>query len=388
MRIYLDHNATTPLCDEVAEAMARAQRDVHGNPSSAHAEGARARAELERARERVAALVAVRPSEVVFTSGATEANNLALQGVARAGGARGGHLVASAIEHPSVEEPLHALAEEGWQVTRVPVGREGRIDPDAFVGALRADTRLATLIWAHNETGVIQPVEEIAARCRERGVPLHVDATQAIGKIPVRLDRVDVDLLSASAHKFNGPKGCGFLVVRGERALWPWLRGGGQERGRRGGTPNVPGLVGLGVAAERASSGIAERAEALGELRDRLWSGIEAKVPAVRRNGAAAHGLPNTLNVEFRGAPADVLLEALDGEGIAVSAGAACASGALHPSQALVAMGRSPEQAAASLRMSLGLGNDAAQIERVLALLPDLVERVRRSTRAEGAVPP
>jgi cysteine desulfurase len=385
MRIYLDHNATTPLCDEVAEAMARAQRELHGNPSSAHAEGGRARAELERARERVAALVGARPAEVVFTSGATEANNLALQGLARAGGARGGHLVASAIEHPSVEEPLRALADEGWSVTWVAVDRDGRVDPDAFAAALRADTRLATLIWAHNETGVVQPVEAVAERCRERGVPLHVDATQAVGKLPVRVDRVDVDLLSASAHKFNGPKGCGFLVVRGERALWPWLRGGGQERGRRGGTPNVPGAVGLGAAAERAGSGLEARAEALRELRERLWSGIEAKVPAVRRTGPPDRTLPNTLHVEFRGAPADVLLEALDGEGVAVSAGAACASGALHPSQSLVAMGRSPEEAASSLRLSLGLGNDAAQVDRVLALLPDLVERVRRARRDGGA---
>jgi cysteine desulfurase len=385
MRIYLDHNATTPLCDEVAEAMARAQREVHGNPSSAHAEGARARAELERARERVATLVGARPAEVVFTSGATEANNLALQGLARAGGACGGHLVASAIEHPSVEEPLRALAGEGWSVTWVAVDRDGRVDPDAFAAALRDDTRLATLIWAHNETGVIQPVEAVAERCRARGVPFHVDATQAVGKLPVRVDRVGVDLLSASAHKFNGPKGCGFLVVRGERALWPWLRGGGQERGRRGGTPNVPGAVGLGAAAERAGSGLEARAEVLRELRERLWSGIEAKVPGVRRTGPPDQTLPNTLHVEFRGTPADVLLEALDGEGVAVSAGAACASGALHPSQALVAMGRSPEEAASSLRLSLGLGNDAAQVDRVLALLPDLVERVRRARRDDGA---
>jgi cysteine desulfurase len=323
---------------------------------------------------------------VAFTSGATEANNLALQGVARAGAPRGRHLVTTAVEHPSVDEPLAGLEAEGFRVTRVAVDGEGRVDPDAFAAALTPETTLASVIWANNETGVIQPIEDIAERCRARGVPLHVDATQAIGKIPVRLDRVPADLLSASAHKFNGPKGAGFLVVRGERVLEPWLRGGGQERGRRGGTPNVAGAVGLGVAAELAAGELAARAEAARMLRDRLWTGIEAKVPRVRRNGSAAHVLPNTLNVEFRDAAGDVLLEALDGEEVAVSAGAACASGALHPSAVLVAMGRTPREAAASLRFSVGHGNDAAQIDRVLVLLPDLVARVRAASGA-GARP-
>jgi cysteine desulfurase len=209
-----------------------------------------------------------------------------------------------------------------------------------------------------------------------------VDATQAVGKLPVRLDRVTADLLSASAHKLNGPKGVGFLVVRGERALAPWLRGGGQERGRRGGTSNAPGIVGLGVAAELAATDLEARAEAAAALRERLWEGIAAKVPGVRRNGARAAGLPNTLNVGFAGAPGDVLVEALDGEGIAASAGAACASGAMHASAALLAMGRTPDEARSAVRFSVGLGNDEAQIDRVLALLPDLVARVRAAAGA------
>jgi cysteine desulfurase len=375
MRIYLDHNATTPLRDEVIAAVARVLREVAGNPSSAHGEGAAARAELEGARERVAALLGARRAEVVFTSGATEANNLAIHGVARA--ARGRHLVASVIEHPSVEEPLAALAAEGWRVTRVGVDAGGRVDAERVAAALEPETALVSLMWANNETGVIQPIERVAESCRERGIPLHVDATQAVGKLPVRLDRVPVDLLSASAHKCNGPKGAGFLVVRGALALAPWLRGGAQERGRRGGTQNVPGIVGLGVAAELAANELEERAERCAALRDRLWAGIEAKIPRVRRNGAPEHVLPNTLNVEFVGTAGDVLLEALDGEGVAVSAGAACASGALHPSPVLLTMGRTPEQARASLRLSVGHGNDGAQIDRVLALLPDLVARVR-----------
>ena len=375
MRIYLDHNATTPVRDEVAAAVARVLRDVPGNPSSAHAEGAAARAEVERARERVAALVGVAPAEVVFTAGATESNNLALHGVART--SQGRHLVTSAAEHPSVEEPLAALEADGFRVTRVPVDRDGLLAADAVAAAITPDTALVSVLWANNETGVIQPIEAIAARAREHGVPLHVDATQAIGKIPVRLDVVPADLLSASAHKFNGMKGAGFLIVRGDRALAPWLRGGSQERGRRGGTSNVPGIAALGVACALAGTELPARAAMMQALRDRLWHGIVAAIPRVRRNGAADHLLPNTLSVEFEDAPGDVLLEALDLEGIAVSAGAACASGSVHPSRTLLAMGRTPEQARASLRFSIGHGNDAAQIDRVLALLPELVARVR-----------
>lgn len=377
MRIYLDHNATTPVRDEVAEAVLRVLRDVLGNPSSAHAEGAAARAEVESARERVAALVAARPSEVVFTGGASESNNLAILGIARAANGSGRHLVTSAAEHPSVEEPLAALEIEGFRVTRVPVDADGLLDPDAVAAALTPETSLVSILWANNETGVVQPVARIAERVRARGVPLHLDATQAIGKIPVRLDAVPADLVSASAHKFNGPKGVGFLVVRGERTLVPWLRGGSQERGRRGGTHNVPGIAGLGVAAELARRELDDRAARYASLREQLWSGIAAKVPRVRRNGSAVHVLPNTICVEFRDSAGDVLLEALDGEGVAVSAGAACASGSVHPSRTLIAMGRTPAEARASLRFSVGHGTTESQIERVLALLPDLVARVR-----------
>jgi cysteine desulfurase len=383
MRIYLDHNATTPLRPEVAEAMARALRDLYGNPSSAHAEGGRARAAVEQAREQVAALVGARPAEIVFTSGATEANHLAIHGVARGRAAQPGSFVASAVEHPSVEEPLAVLENEGFAVARVPVDGEGRLDLAALDEALDAGPALCSCIWAQNETGVVAPVGDVADRCRARGVPLHLDATQAVGKLPVRLDRLPVDLLSASAHKLHGPKGVGFLVVRSGRELTPWLRGGGQERGRRGGTVNAPGIVGLGVAALLAAADLAARAEAASALRGRLWDGIAAKVPRVRRNGDGAPSLPNTLNVEFADAPADVLVEALDGEGIAASAGAACASGAVHASAALLAMGRTPAQARSAVRFSVGLGNDEAQIDRVVALLPDLVARVR----AAGAEP-
>ena len=383
MRIYLDHNATTPLRDEVVEAMSRALRGEFGNPSSAHGEGARAKRALEGARDRVAALVRAKAGEVVFTSGATEANHLAIHGVAGTAEDRR-VLVTSAVEHPSVEEPTDSLRAAGWDVVRIRVDRDGHFDFDAVEAAMAAAPALVSMIWAQNETGVVSPIARVAELCRSRGVPLHVDATQAVGKLPIDLDRVPVDLLSASAHKCNGPKGVGFLVVRGERLLAPWLRGGGQERGRRGGTPNVPGIVGLGCAAELAAADLDERAAHDTLLRDRLWQGIEAKTPFVRRNGDPATGLPNTLNVEFTGAAGDVLVEALDGEGVAVSAGAACASGAVHPSRALVAMGRSPAEARAAVRFSVGHGNDADQIDRVLAILPDLVARARALAAAQA----
>ncbi len=381
MRIYLDHNATTPLRPEVVEAMTRVLRDVPGNPSSVHAEGAAARAEVERARERVASLLGVRPDDILLTGGATESNNTALLGLLRARPAPA-HVVSTRIEHPSVEAPLEVLEAEGWRVTRLPVGRDGRVEAEAVAAALEPDTALVSVILANNETGVLQPLEAIAAAARERGVPVHTDATQAVGKLPVRLDRLPVDLLSLSAHKFNGPKGSGCLVIRSGLSLRPILHGGPQERRRRGGTENVAGIVGLGVACALAEAELPERGLRLRTLRDRLWEGLRAKVPRVRRNGSSQHVLPNTLNVEFEATPGEVLVQALDLEGVAVSAGAACASGSIEPSPVLTAMGLTPEQARGSLRLSLGHGVDEGQIDRVLAILPDLVARVRG---AEGA---
>ena len=378
MRIYLDHNATTPLHDDVVEAMLPVLRGGFGNPSSTHTEGAVARAAVERAREQVAALVGCEPGEVFFTAGATEANNTVLRGL-QAAAADARHVVTSTIEHPSVVEPLAALEQAGWRVTRVPVDGDGRLDPRAVGRAIGTDTALVSIIWANNETGTIQPLAEIAQEVEARGVPLHVDATQAVGKRPVDLRRVAVDWLCCSAHKLNGPKGTGCLVARGARGVVPLLRGGPQERGLRGGTENVAGIVGFGVACEVARRELGSRAERARALRDRLWEGIRSKVPRVRLNGAMEHLLPNTLNVEFEGVAGEVLLQALDLEGIAVSMGAACHSGSISPSAVLSAMGRSPEQARGSLRFSVGQGVDSAQIDRVLSVLPDLVQRVREA---------
>ncbi|HTF33777.1 MAG TPA: cysteine desulfurase family protein [Myxococcota bacterium] len=375
-RIYLDHNATTPLREEVVEACTRAFRSF-GNPSSTHFEGAAARAELEGARARVASLLGADPAEIVFTSGATEANNLALHGgmSARASG----HLVTSRADHPSVLEPAEWLERAGVKVTRLPVRLSGHLDPSAVVAAVESEATLVSVLWANNETGVLQPLSEIAEAVKARGALLHVDATQAIGKIPVRVDALPADLLSGSAHKLNGPKGAGFLFVRRGLDLEAWLRGGPQERRRRGGTENVVGIVGLGIACELAERELPQRARRMAQLRDRLWEGLRDKVGALRRNGSACDVLPNTLNVCFEGAAGEVLLEALDLEGVSVSAGAACHSGSTLASHVLLAMGLSPEQARASLRFSVGHGVDEAQIDQVVGLVPDLVARVREA---------
>jgi cysteine desulfurase len=376
MRVYLDHNATTPLRGEVADAMGEALRACYGNPSSTHAEGAAARAALERARAQVAALLGVAAGEVIFTGGATEANNTALFGAIAARPERR-HLVVSAVEHPSVLEPAAALERGGVAVARARVDRDGRLDLDALAAAIRDDTALVAVILANNETGVLQDVAKVAEAAHVRGAWLHVDATQAIGKIPVDAVALGADLLASSAHKLNGPKGTGCLVVRKHVALPAFALGGGQERRRRGGTENVPGCVGFGVACALAHAELPQRTARLAQLRDRLWDGLAAQVPHVRRNGDARFVLPNTLNVEFEATAGEVLLEALDGEGIAVSAGAACHSGSIEPSAVLLAMGRTPEQARGSLRFSVGPGTTDAEIERVLAVLPALVERVR-----------
>ncbi len=377
MRIYLDHNATTPLHPEALEVMTRVLREVPGNPSSTHQEGSEAKRVVETARAQLASLLGAEPRELIFTGGATEANNLALAGLAPVLAARGRHLVSTAVEHPSVEEPLRRLEGAGFSVTRLGVDADGRLELDALDDALRDDTALVSVIWANNETGVLQDVEAIAARCHARGTLLHVDATQAVGKVAVRVDRVAVDVLSTSAHKFGGPKGVGLLALRCDAVPEAFVRGGPQERRLRGGTHNVAGIAGFGAAAAAAERELSERGRRYAALRDRLWTGIEAKVPNVRRNGHPEFVLPNTVNVEFCGAEGDVLLEILDLEGIAVSAGAACASGSIDPSSVLTAMGRSPDEARASLRFSVGEGNDEGQIDRVLGGLPDWVARTR-----------
>jgi len=337
---------------------------------------------MDRARESVASLLGVEAEDVLFTGGATEANNTALLGLTRARSDAIRHIVTSAAEHPSVDAPLEVLEREGWRVTRVGVDSDGLLDEGQFERAIASDAALVSILWANNETGVVQSMGQIAALARARGIPVHTDATQAIGKIPIDLRNIPVDFLSLSAHKFNGPKGVGCLIAKREWTFEPVLHGGPQERGRRGGTENVAAVVGLGVACELAERELPDRMRDYAELRDRLWAGIESKIPGVRRNGSATCALPNTLNVEFEGAAGELLLQALDVEGIAVSSGAACHSGSIEPSKVLIAMGRSPESARGSIRFSVGQGNDGAQVDYALSRLPDLVERARRAAGA------
>ena len=371
---YLDHNASAPLRPAVLAAMQPFLQAQCGNASSAHALGSRARCAVEDARTAVAALVEARPAEIVFTSGGTESNNLAILGHARAVPRR--RIVTTPIEHASVREPLAALRAEGYTVAELTVDAQGHINLDELERLLSEPTGLVTIGWANNEVGTIQPVEEIAARCRARGVTLHVDAVQAVGKIPVHVR--GVDLLSISAHKFGGPQGVGALFARSDLALSPLLLGGGQERGRRAGTENVAGIVGMGEACRVAGRELGAFAEACVAMRDELWRGLQAAIASVRRNGPAATDcLPNTLNVSFAGVCGEALVAALDLDGVAVSSGSACAAGAGEPSHVLEALGYDADAARDGIRFSLGWTNTPAQIERVVAATAHAVHRIR-----------
>jgi len=359
-RIYLDHNATTPPDPEVREAMMEAL-EVFGNPSALYDEGRRAQRLLEDARRRVALLLGCPARRVVFTGGGSEANNLAIRGVVfREPGKR--HLVTSAIEHPSVLETCRRLEEQGFRVSYVRPGADGRIDPRRVAEAIGEETALVSVMLANNETGVLQPIAEIAAAARARGVPVHTDAVQAAGKIPLDVEALGVDLLTLSAHKFHGPKGVGALYRRRGLELSPLVSGGGQEQGLRAGTENLPGIAGLGRAAERALAALPDM-ERVRSLRDRLEERIRAVWPEARRNGHETERLPNTLNLTIPGVRGESLVLALDQRGISCASGSACRSGDPAPSSTLLAMGRSEEEAHCALRLSLGHGNTGAEIE-------------------------
>jgi cysteine desulfurase len=383
-RIYLDHNATTPLRPEALEAMLIALRDEFGNPSSVHWAGSAARDAVERARGQVAALMGVDPEDVVFTSGATEASNTVLRHAASRAPGRGDHVVTCATEHPSVLETAEALRDEGLRVSVLPVGSDGQLDCDAFAAALDDATLLASIMWANNETGVIQPIPELAAIAAERGVPFHTDAVQMLGKRPVDLASLPIAFASFSAHKLGGPKGIGALWAREGSRFKPLLKGGPQERRRRAGTENVPGIVGFGAACAVGATDLEERHERLGVWRDRLWTGIEQRIPGAYANGSPEHRLSHVLSVSFAAADGEALVQALDLEGIAVAAGAACASGSLEPSHVLLAMGVPPEIGGGSIRVSLGFDTTGDDVERLLDVLPGVVERVRAEHAREA----
>ena len=383
MRIYFDHNATTPVDPAVADAIARVMVGEFGNASSVHHFGQRAKAILDEARSSVASLLAAEPSEVVFTSGGTESDNFALRGVAEALEPTGRrHLIASSIEHEAVLVTLRALARRGWRTTLLSVDQSGIVNPQVLSDALTDDTAIVSVMHANNEIGTIQPVAELARIAHGRGALFHTDAVQSVGKIPVDVRALGLDLLSLSAHKFNGPKGVGALWIKRGARVMSIMTGGKHERSRRAGTENVPGIAGLGVAAQLASKKLTTEAARLAVLRNRLEEAILAKVPGTAINGVREPRVPNTTNISFEAVEAESLLIALDLEGVAVSTGSACSSGTLEPSHVLRAMGLPSPRTQNSIRLSLGAGNTDAEVDFVVSKLPKIVEKLRSLTGA------
>lgn len=382
MRVYFDHNATTPVDPVAAEAMIAVLRDDFGNPSSVHHFGQRAKARLDEARSAVAALIGAEPSEVVFTSGGTEADNFALRGVAEALEPTGRrHLIASSIEHEAVLVTLKALARRGWSTTLLPVGTTGIVEPAALEAALTDGTALVSVMHANNEIGTVQPIAELARLAHARGALFHTDAVQSVAKIPVDVRALGVDLLSLSAHKFNGPKGAGALWIKRGTRIGAILTGGKHERNRRAGTENVPAIAGLGMAAQLAARKLAAEAPRLAALRDRLERAVLEHVPGTAVNGAPEPRVPNTTNISVDGVEAESLLIALDLEGFAVSTGSACSSGTLEPSHVLRAMGFPAHRTQNSIRISLGAGNTESEVDLLVEKLPGIVTKLRSLTR-------
>ena len=375
-RIYLDHAATTTVRPEAVEAMIPLLGGGH-NPSSLHAEGRAARAAVDDARGTVARVLGCAAREIVFTGSGTEADALAIAGAARARAAAGRHVVTSAVEHHAVLHACDALEREGWEITRIPVDDAGRLDVDAFARALEPRTALASIMLGNNETGVLQPVAELARLARDRGVVFHTDAVQCAGWIALDVAALGVDLLTLSGHKFGGPKGVGALFVRRGIDLEPLITGGAQEHGLRAGTENVPGIAGFARALSLAEAERPEAAPRVAALRDRLEAGIVAAIPDCRINGAGAPRLPHVLSVAFADVPGDALLARLDLEGIAASAGSACAAGALEPSHVVAALGMPERYRRGVVRFSLGAGTSASDVDTVLGRLPALVADVR-----------
>ena len=381
MRAYLDYNATTPVDPAVLEAMLAFLTDNFGNASSIHSAGQRARAAVDRARDSVAALLGAKPSEIVFTSGGTESDNLAILGLisAVAPNSAGGrkHIITSAIEHHAVLNSCQALEQQGIEVTYIPVGSAGVVDPDEIRRALRAETVLISVMHANNELGTIQPIGEIGCIAAEADVYFHRDAVQSAGKLPLDVNQLGVDLLSISAHKIYGPKGVGALYVRSGTPLSPQFHGGHHERDRRPGTENVPGIVGFGRAAELARANLAAEPQRIVALRDRLERAILDSISSVRVNGDVTRRVANTTNLSFAAAGGEAMLIALDLVGVACSTGAACSSGAVEPSHVLLAIGLSPDEARSSLRFSLGRQTTSEEVDFAIAAIPEVVERLR-----------
>jgi len=376
-RVYLDHNASTPVHPEVVAEMLPYFSDVYGNPSSVHGFGRDARAAVDAARDRVAAFLRVRPDELVFTSGGTESDNFGVKGLALARGR--GHVITSKVEHHAVLRSAQTLEAQGFAVSYLPVDQYGMVDPDDVRRALRPDTIAISIMHANSEVGTIQPVRAIGALAREAGVPFHVDAVQTFGKVEIDVDAMNIDALSFSGHKIYGPKGIAGLYIRRGTKMVSIQHGGEHERRRRAGTENVPGIVGLGKAVEVRARDMKTEAEAVSALRDRMWEGIRARVPEVRLNGHPTERLPGTANICYRNVESESIVLALDLKGIAVSAGSACTAGSVEPSHVLVAMGVALDWAMGAVRSSLGRSTTAGDVDYVVASVTEVVRRIRQA---------
>jgi len=377
-RIYLDHAATTPVRPEVVEAMLPYLQEHWGNPSSLHADGSTALEGVERARGHVASLLGGQPDEIIFTGSGTEADNHALIGVSAAYAEKGRHIITSMVEHHAILDTAKFLERRGARVTFLPVDPVGRVDPASVREAMTDDIVLVSIMHANNEVGTVQPIDEIGAICRERGVLFHTDAVQTAGHLPINVREANIDLLSLSAHKLYGPKGVGALFVRKGTRLPSFVHGGGQERGRRASTENVPGIVGLGEAARLAAGEMGSESAHNAALRDRLIAGLLDRVSEVRLTGDPVRRLPNNISFCVAGTEGESLLLNLDLEGISVSSGSACASGSLEPSHVLLAMGISADVARGFLRVTVGRDNTPEEISRFLEVCPTVVDRLRK----------
>ena len=387
MRIYLDHNATTPIHPQVVSTMTEVLQEHFGNASSVHAFGQTAKSYIDEARTSLAELLNARPQEIVFTSGGTESDNLALRGTAESlMPTNRRHIITSCIEHEAVLNTCQALGKQGWKISILPIDHSGVIDPTSLETAITNNTAMVSIMHANNEIGTIQPIDKLAAIAHNVGAVFHTDAVQSVGKVPLSVDDLNVDLLSLSAHKFGGPKGIGALWIRRGSKLVANMTGGRQERNRRPGTENVAGIVGLGVAARLATQNMLDNTTHIAQLRNRLETGILQHVTGTIVNGDRNKRVPNTTNISFDRIEAESLLIALDLEGIAISTGSACSSGTLEPSHVLRAMGFSPHRTQNSIRFSLGASNTDADIDRVVNVLPTVVDKLRNLSRSSERI--
>jgi cysteine desulfurase len=376
-RIYLDHNATTPVHPEVFEAMLPYYKDKFGNASSIHSFGREAKVALEESREKVAKFINASPQEIYFTCGGTESDNLAIKGIAFANRKKGKHIITSKIEHHAVLESCKFLEKEGFEITYLPVDKYGFVDPDELKKAIRKDTVLVSIMHVNNEVGTIQPLEELCKITKEKGAYFHTDAVQSVGKMPVDVQKLNVDMLSMSGHKIYGPKGVGAIYIRKGTRITSWSHGGSHERSRRAGTENVPGIVGLAKTVEIAQRDMEQQSQQMKNLTEAFYQKVTHAIPDVILNGHLEKRIPNTLNLSFKAVEGESVILSLDLKGVAVASGSACTSGTLEPSHVLSAMGISPEIAQGAIRFSFGRENTMEDVEYVVGVLPEIVSRLR-----------